>query len=165
MINQYHLIFTTPRPPPPHLLSLIKGTTDSGHYYAYIKDKWSLPVEARARPSATNEGVRTEEGKVRHLGGSGDVEVAGVGGAKASPQSSSLSMSEEQMGVEQRGQGLGSGPGVGSGSGSGKEGCCRWLEFNDSEVTEFSESRLDAECFGGTTISHDFHKDTKVGHK
>ena len=68
-------------------------------------------------------------------------------------------------GLTGHGQGLGSGPGVGSGSGSGKEGCCRWLEFNDSEVTEFSESRLDAECFGGTTISHDFHKDTKVGHK
>ena len=78
----------------------------------------------------------------------------------ARPVASTEGVQEEEGtgGVSE--SGLGSGPG----SGSGKElgGGSRWLEFNDSEVTEFSESRLDAECFGGTTISHDFHKDTKV---
>ena len=37
----------------------------------------------------------------------------------------------------------------------------RWLEFNDSEVSEFSESCIEAECFGGATKSHEYHPSTQ----
>jgi ubiquitin C-terminal hydrolase len=33
----------------------------------------------------------------------------------------------------------------------------RWLEFNDAEVTPFSEALLESECFGGTTKMHDIY--------
>ena len=72
------------------------GTTDSGHYYSYIKDQWSMPTSA------------------------GDDAAAAA--------------------------------------------ACRWLEFNDSEVTEFSASRIDAECFGGSTTTHDFNVATNRLH-
>ena len=37
----------------------------------------------------------------------------------------------------------------------------RWLEFNDSEVSIFSESCIEAECFGGSTKSHEYHPSTQ----
>jgi ubiquitin C-terminal hydrolase len=33
----------------------------------------------------------------------------------------------------------------------------RWLEFNDTEVSPFSASKLEAECFGGVTKVHDLY--------
>ena len=154
------LTFLLPLPPlplyPPTPTPTPTGTTDSGHYYAYIKDNWSLPTEAKTCgiPQPTTEGMQAEEGKTRHQAGyqednnGVDKVVVGVRTTSSSSLQPSPSMSDDPKGL-------------GQGSGLVKEGC-RWLEFNDSEVTEFSESRLDAECFGGTTISHDFHKDTKV---
>jgi hypothetical protein len=46
--------------------------------------------------------------------------------------------------------------------GSGDSRAYRWLEFNDSEVTEFTESRLEAECFGGKTKCYDYSADSGV---
>ena len=37
----------------------------------------------------------------------------------------------------------------------------RWLEFNDSEVSEFYENRIENECFGGTTKSHEYIPSTQ----
>lgn len=46
-------------------------------------------------------------------------------------------------------------------NGSNSKGS-RWLEFNDSEVSEFAESRLEAECFGGTTTTHEYHSSSET---
>lgn len=38
----------------------------------------------------------------------------------------------------------------------------QWIEFNDSEVTPFSDLRIPAECFGGMTTSHDYIVSTQT---
>jgi hypothetical protein len=38
----------------------------------------------------------------------------------------------------------------------------QWIEFNDSEVTPFSEMRIPAECYGGMTTSHDYMASTQT---
>lgn len=38
----------------------------------------------------------------------------------------------------------------------------RWLEFNDAEVSVFSPGRLEAECFGGSTTSHEYIPSTQA---
>lgn len=47
-------------------------------------------------------------------------------------------------------------PGGGGGAAGG-----RWLEFNDSVVSEFDPSRLAAECFGGTQVVSQWNAHTK----
>jgi ubiquitin carboxyl-terminal hydrolase 34 len=70
------------------------GTTDSGHYFTYIKE-----------PTV-------------------DDIIAMETGSASTSQTSTTSKS-------------------------------RWIEFNDAEISLFSELLLESECFGGTTVMHE----------
>ena len=100
------------------------GTTDSGHYYAYIKDSnrpnGDPPFQSAPFPSSSSETSSV------------DLYVDGGGCLPGDAE-----RKEEE-----------------------KEKENRWFEFNDSEVSVFSEASLDAECFGGTTKSYDYSVST-----
>ena len=104
------------------------GTTDSGHYYAYIKDR----KEKSAAPVGASDTTRAPS--------------SSTSTSTAAPSSSSASTSTSTSTSS-------------ADTGSLKKGY-RWLEFNDSEVTEFPESRLEAECFGGSIKSYDYSVST-----
>ena len=104
------------------------GTTDSGHYYAYIKDR----KEISAAPVGAPDTIRAPS--------------TSTSTSSAAPSSSSASASTSISTSS-------------ADTGSLKKGY-RWLEFNDSEVTEFPESRLEAECFGGSIKSYDYSVST-----
>ena len=103
------------------------GTTDSGHYYSYIKERWSMPIDA---PASTGAAAADADAAT---------DAAAAAAASVAPTS-------------------------GTDSGDVAAAACRWFEFNDSEVSEFSASRIEAECFGGSTITHDFHTATQRLH-
>ena len=102
------------------------GTTDSGHYYAYIKDKGD-----DSNPNTDNHDNHSSSSPT----------VSSFASSSSSQSASNPSKNTEKRTDRDR-------------------KTYRWLEFNDSEVSEFPESRLEAECFGGTTKSYDYSVST-----
>ena len=102
------------------------GTTDSGHYYAYIKDKG----EVLDSLSSSN----LIPGSKQHSSFPATLSTS------SSSKRSISGIDEKEKKTDRRSH--------------------RWLEFNDSEVSEFAESRLEAECFGGATKSYDYSVST-----
>ena len=116
------------------------GTTDSGHYYAYIKDKGE-------EKSSSNIFVDSVPLPSSHSPLHSGITLPGYASSSSSAQSATSSNTkssgcsgEKEKKTDRRGH--------------------RWLEFNDSEVSEFSESRLEAECFGGSTKSYNYSVST-----
>jgi ubiquitin C-terminal hydrolase len=106
------------------------GTTDSGHYYAYIKDRGddsTLNTDNHDRQSTSSPTASS----FQQLSSS------------QNSSNSNPSKNPEKRADRDR-----------------DRKTYRWLEFNDSEVSEFPESRLEAECFGGTTKSYDYSVST-----
>ena len=104
------------------------GTTDSGHYYAYIKDRKD---ESSAAPTGPSDSMR----------------VTASSTSASTSSACASAMSTDAGSPRNRDQ-------------ESAKKAYRWLEFNDSEVTEFPESFLEAECFGGNVKSYDYSVST-----
>eukprot|EP01038_Epipyxis_sp_PR26KG_P010058 gene10058-13518_t len=102
-----------------------------------VNDSFPFPVELNMLPY-TKEGLShdTESYKAQ---GYYDYELAGVVVHTGTTDSGHYFCYLKEMSLDDFGQ-------------SGQ--FARWFEFNDSEVTPFHESKLEAECFGGVTITH-----------